>query len=199
MAVRSPTVQLLIGQLAVHGTRNRAALAPYTRLTPKQQKALMSLLHKIKDDSLQARKAKDSAKAATLTTLYSEAAMVGKNDGNRDTTDDEVVAAVKKFLKNANDAIAILADAADPTRLAAREALQQEVRVYEGYLPQQLDLQQLETAIQAIIAGRALTQADGRGHEGTEGPAWQQLRRYQSERAGEGRPGARRLTACTHD
>ncbi|VTU42248.1 MULTISPECIES: GatB/YqeY domain-containing protein [unclassified Variovorax] len=115
----------------------------------------MSLLQRIKDDSLQARKAKEAAKAATLTTLYSEAAMIGKNAGNRETTDEEVAATVKKFIKNAKEAIVVLENATDDARIAARDALRQEVSVYNAYLPQQLDHGQLTSAILGIVQGLA--------------------------------------------
>ena len=58
------------------------------------------LLDAIKDASLAARKAKLSLRANLLTTLYSEATMVGKNKGTI-TTDDETNKVIKKFLKNA--------------------------------------------------------------------------------------------------
>lgn len=57
------------------------------------------LLKKIKADQLAARIVKDGIKTALLTTLIGDAEMVGKNAG-RETTDDEVVAVIKKFLKN---------------------------------------------------------------------------------------------------
>ncbi|MNR71508.1 Yqey-like protein [compost metagenome] len=112
----------------------------------------MNLLETIKNDSLQARRAKDSDKASTLTTLYSEAAMIGKNAGNRDTTDDEVAQTLKKFIKNAREAVAALEGTTEPHRVQAREALQREIVLYESYLPRQLDADQLKVEIDAIVA-----------------------------------------------
>lgn len=67
----------------------------------------MSLLEDIKNASLEARKARDSERAVFLITLYSEAKMVGKNNGNRESTDIEVVATIKKFIKNAEEVLKI--------------------------------------------------------------------------------------------
>jgi uncharacterized protein YqeY len=62
------------------------------------------LIEQIKTQQLAARKSGNSH-AAALTTLLSEASMIGKNDGNRLTTDGEVVAVVKKFIKNLDETI----------------------------------------------------------------------------------------------
>ena len=62
-------------------------------------------MEKIKQDRIAAMKAKDSQKSTFLSTLYAEAAMVGKNDGNRDTTDEETVKVIKKYIAGANETI----------------------------------------------------------------------------------------------
>jgi hypothetical protein len=58
-------------------------------------------MEQIKAKQIAARKS-GSADAGLLTTLLGEAAMVGKNAG-RETTDQEVVAVVKKFVKNIDE------------------------------------------------------------------------------------------------
>lgn len=68
----------------------------------------MSLLKQIAADRLQHRKlsrtnAVSKIAAVTLTTLYGEAAIIGKNDGGRETTDDEVMEVVTKFIKGIRD------------------------------------------------------------------------------------------------
>lgn len=65
----------------------------------------MSILNKIKEDQLTARKAKDSGLATLLTTLYSEAANVGLDDGKRESTDVEVIAVIRKFIKNSEEIV----------------------------------------------------------------------------------------------
>lgn len=115
----------------------------------------MSLLAKIKSDSLTARKNHDSFRGTLLTTLYSEAATVGKNDGNRETTDTEVVAVVKKFVKGADETLAILN--ADPARNAEAIAIiTQEKTILESYLPAQLS----EAELQAVLANLVDSLAD---------------------------------------
>jgi uncharacterized protein len=56
----------------------------------------MSMMDKLRADLLTARKER-SDMTGLLTALVGEAAMIGKNNGNRETTDEEVLRIVKKF------------------------------------------------------------------------------------------------------
>lgn len=106
----------------------------------------MSLIDKIQKDSLAARKAGDSVRAALLITLYSEAAMIGKNAGNRETTDGEVVAVVRKFLKGVDESLAVVKDEG---KIAA---LKTEREVLNGFLPAQMSEGEITAALESIIS-----------------------------------------------
>lgn len=101
----------------------------------------MSLMEQIKKDQLTARKER-SWKASILTTLLGEAAMIGKNAGNRETTDPEVIAVIKKFIKNMEET-ARLAGMDDHTVM--------EIDLLSGYLPKGMDNKALVVAINEII------------------------------------------------
>lgn len=90
------------------------------------------LLKKIKADQLAARIAKNSIKTALLTTLIGDAEMVGKN-ASRETTDDEVVAVIKKFLKNNLEF----------QKHVTNDDLTVEQKILESYLPKQLTTEEL--------------------------------------------------------
>jgi uncharacterized protein YqeY len=60
----------------------------------------MSLFQTIKAKHLDARKSRNAALSSLLSTLLGEAAMPGKNDGNRESLDEEVQAVIRKFIKN---------------------------------------------------------------------------------------------------
>lgn len=107
----------------------------------------MTLVEQIKIDSLSARKAKDGLKATLLTTLYSEAANVGKNNGNRDTTDAEAIAVVKKFLKGVDETLNFLGEKVDPRRDVALV----EKAILEAFLPKQMSESELKVAIADLI------------------------------------------------
>ena len=91
----------------------------------------MSLMEQIKTRQIAARKAGDP-QASLLTTLLGESAMVGKNAG-RETTDAEVVAVVKKFIKNVDETITALTSR---NQLATEFMVEREI--LEQFLPQQL-------------------------------------------------------------
>lgn len=92
----------------------------------------MSLIEQIKNQQLIARK-NGSEEASLLTTLLSEAVNIGKNNGNRETTDAEVVSVVKKFIKNIEETVAALT-----TRNQDATKFLNEKAVLETFLPKQL-------------------------------------------------------------
>ena len=105
------------------------------------------MLDQLKKDSFAARKEKDTVKANLLITLISEAEMIGKNDGNRAPTEDEVTAVIKKFLKGIDESMAALQKGG---RDISKE--EEEKKILESYLPSQMPEAELEKAILDIIA-----------------------------------------------
>lgn len=116
----------------------------------------MTILENIKKDQITARKNKDEVASNLLTTLIGEADMIGKNNGNRATTDAEVMALVKKFIKNIDETILILNkdDSKNETKIAA---LNKEKSILNIYLPTQLSQEQLTLKMKEIIANQNLT------------------------------------------
>jgi uncharacterized protein YqeY len=119
----------------------------------------MSLIEKIKQDQLAARKAnivagaqfdtKNVIKASVLTTLIGEAVAIGKNDGNRQVTDEEVVAILKKFIKNIDEVIRVAGDYRDWNKCDDAEA---EKQFLLTYLPKQLTESELIDVVSGIIS-----------------------------------------------
>lgn len=107
----------------------------------------MALIQKIKNDQVQARKNKDAIKAKLLTTLLGEASIIGKNDGNRETTDAETCTVIKKFIKNANELLTAL----DNNHVQMLNDTQAEISILEQYLPRQMAESDLIIAIEQII------------------------------------------------
>ena len=80
----------------------------------------MSMLEQIKGAMFSARKARtDKVLSDLLTTLYSEAAMVGKTKRNGESTDEEVLAVVKKFKEGVIQVIQNAAKLGDQAALWA--------------------------------------------------------------------------------
>ena len=99
---------------------------------------MTSLLTQIRADSLTARKQRDAVASSLLITLLSEASVSGLNDGKRESTDAEVQATVRKFLKGNAEALGVRPN---------DETLIREKALLEGYLPQQMSDAALREAI----------------------------------------------------
>jgi uncharacterized protein YqeY len=108
---------------------------------------MTTLLERIRQDSLVARKARESDKALFLTTLLSEAGRVGKDDGNRESTDAEVTATVKKFIKNTEETLRVL-----PAGSSARVQPESELAILNAYLPRQASEDEVRAAIGRYVA-----------------------------------------------
>ena len=104
------------------------------------------MMQKLFTDMIAARKGDDAVAKNLLVTLYSEAARVGKDRRNGDTTDEEVIAVVKKFAANAEETRRLLGERGQDAAVQA-----QEIAILEGYLPQQLDRKGLDAVIHTII------------------------------------------------
>ncbi len=108
---------------------------------------MTTLLERIRQDSLAARKARESDKALFLTTLLSEAGRVGKDDGNRESTDAEVTATMKKFIKNTDETLRVL-----PVGSAARVQPEAELAILNAYLPRQASEAEVRAAVGRFVA-----------------------------------------------
>ena len=108
----------------------------------------MTLFTQIKADQLAARKAKDGLKATLLTTLIGELTAIGKNDGDREVTDADVVKLVKKFLDGVLETIRLMKDATNDDGTADRYVnLLKEQSYLTVYLPRQMD----ETTLTEVL------------------------------------------------
>ncbi len=104
------------------------------------------LLTTLRKDMMMAKKEKDTVKANLLSTLVAEAVMIGKNDGNRETTEPEIIKLIGKFIKSTNENISILQEAGKDceTEILERDIL-------SVYLPKQMSDDELRDAVSKII------------------------------------------------
>ena len=101
----------------------------------------MSLLQQLKTDQLTARKQREKIKATLLTTLISECVSIGKNDGNRETTDKEVIQVIKKFVKNIDETLSHCSD----------DDLLIECDILNSYLPSQLTEEEITQLVTTFL------------------------------------------------
>lgn len=105
------------------------------------------LLDTLKNDALAARKARDAIRSALLTTLVAEAAKVGKDDGNRASTEAEVVAVVKKFIKNTEETLRAVQGK------PAEAQAQGELAILKAYLPKQATEEDVRAKVAELVGG----------------------------------------------
>jgi len=111
------------------------------------------LLEKIMSAALVARKEKDIIVRDLLVTVIGEAGMVGKSDGNRQTTDAEVLQVLKKFEKGMLENEKIFLERQMPIQLWNVGI---ELDIIRKFMPQKLTDEQVTIDIREFILNNAL-------------------------------------------
>lgn len=96
----------------------------------------MSLIKTIRADMMQAKKKGEKHRSQCLSFLLGEAEKIGKNDGNRESTDVEVVQTIKKILKTSEETIELLKK--DGNVPEVLKSMVNEMGFFQEYLPSQL-------------------------------------------------------------
>ena len=96
------------------------------------------MIKRLKAELLQARKDKNATRKTVLGPLVSEAVMIGKNMGNRETTDAEALTIIAKFRKGAIEIKGLVG----PNCTAYDEA-QAEIEIYNEFLPTELTQEEI--------------------------------------------------------
>src|SRR6188474_3261411 len=112
---------------------------------------MSSLLARLQQDLNAARKAGDKAAVIVLGTTIADA----KNreiELKRDVTDDDVVDVVRKAIKRRREAIDMYLSASRDDLVANERA---ELATLEGYMPAQVDPEEIRKAVRAAIEGGA--------------------------------------------
>jgi uncharacterized protein YqeY len=104
----------------------------------------MTLINTIKEKTLAARKARNMAQAGLFQTLYGDISIIGKNDGNRETTDAEALTVVIKFIKGLNEMLLY------PNSDERKEALYNELEWLSELMPEMLTTARLRSMIQGM-------------------------------------------------
>jgi uncharacterized protein YqeY len=120
----------------------------------------MSIYQRLQEDIKEAMKAHESEKLLALRTLNADIKKIHIDAGRREATDDDVVSAVTKAIKQRDDA-ATQMDAGGRPELAAVERSQAEL--FKAYQPAQLSAQELEAIVKAAIASTGAASAKDKG------------------------------------
>jgi uncharacterized protein YqeY len=107
----------------------------------------MSIIEKLKAESIALRKTK-SPVAPSIQFALSEIEKVGKNSGNRETTEYEAIKVVQKLIATVNENIRFATESMDDGRLIA---LNFEKRILESVLPQMASEDDVRAFLSAIF------------------------------------------------
>lgn len=105
----------------------------------------MSLIDKIRAEHLWARKKRLTVHASILTVLRGEAEKIGKDKGNRDPSDDEVIQVVRKLIKSGNEMKDLMQGRAGLADVLV------ELCILESFLPTQLGDDDIIEAAKEIV------------------------------------------------
>jgi len=105
----------------------------------------MTIIAQIKIDQFEARKMKDIVKSSLLTTLYSDIIKIGKDKRNGDSTEDEAISVIKKYIKSTDENLSL--------QLTEDKKSQFEIEklILISYLPQQASEEELKEIIAANL------------------------------------------------
>ena len=104
----------------------------------------MNIVQKLKAESLRLRKERNPI-AASITFVLSEIEKVGKNSGNRETTEDEAIKVVQKLVATLRDNLKYKLTDADVANTNAQ------ILVLESVLPKMATEAQLRQAITSLF------------------------------------------------
>ncbi len=99
----------------------------------------MSTIEKIKADRISAMKNKDSKISSLLSILMSDIIRVGKDKRNSDTTEDEAIQVVRKYIKSSQDNLKLKNLSSDHI-----ESYNFEIELLSKYLPQQVSKENIQ-------------------------------------------------------
>ena len=117
-----------------------------TQMTP-----VTAFLTRLQEDLNAARKAGDKAAVIVIGTTIAEARNL-EIEQRRSLTDDDVVDVIRKAIKRRREAIELYLSAKRDDLVAKERS---ELATLEGYLPAQVDAEEIRAAVRTAIAGGA--------------------------------------------
>lgn len=107
----------------------------------------MTVIKKLKAESLRLRKERNPV-ASSITFALSEIEKVGKNNGNRATTDDEAIKVIQKLIATIDENMKYVTDETDKT------AFNFEKQVLQSVLPQMASDEDVTNFLRELFTGK---------------------------------------------
>ena len=108
----------------------------------------MTVIEKLKTESMKLRKDRDPI-ASKLVFALSEIDKVGKNAGNRETTNDEAIKTIQKIISTVDQTIDLL-----PVNSSSVYDLQREKKILESVLPQMVSGDEIRSKLVFAFDGK---------------------------------------------
>jgi len=105
------------------------------------------MLQTIKNDIKEAMREKNNELKSILRMVMAKANDTAKADGNRETTDADVMSAIQKQIKQNKDVITL---AKENDRDSDKD--EREVEILMNYLPQQMSEEDIQTLVEGIVS-----------------------------------------------
>jgi uncharacterized protein len=123
---------------------------------PVQPISMSNLSQQISESLKEAMKAKDQVTLSTLRSLKSaiQLATIEKHGADGQLEDPEVIAVIRKAIKQRHDSISSFRDAGRADLAEKEEA---EIKVLERYLPQPLSREEMELLVAEVIGELGVT------------------------------------------
>lgn len=107
----------------------------------------MKTIEDVEQAGTAALKAGDKPRLDYVRNLVNQIRLIAKNDGNRESTPDDIIAAANRIVKQNRETISFLEE--DDER---RAPLIAEIATVQEFLPQQMAREELTTVIEGLIA-----------------------------------------------
>ena len=109
---------------------------------------MTNLIDKIKEDSLAARKARLPT-ASFMIALLGEAQVPGKNNGNRASTNEEVIKVLTRFKTGLEETVSFAFN--DERYVGLHAKALTELTIVNSYLPEMLGEEQIKTVVHSLF------------------------------------------------
>jgi uncharacterized protein len=107
----------------------------------------MASLTQLEEATTTSMKAGDKDRTAALRMFISTAKMIAKNDGDREVTDDDVIVAGNRMIKQARETRSFM-----PPGDSRMVAIDNEIAVVQEFLPNKMSAPELEELIVSILS-----------------------------------------------
>jgi uncharacterized protein YqeY len=122
------------------------------------EKQMSEVIKELRKEWMNARKEKQSEDTSFLSLMVAELENIGKNNGNRATTNDEAIAHIKKAVSNTETVLKLIEDEShsnssdEHQKMRLRKMrLERELDLITSYIPQMVHIEEVRAFLEANL------------------------------------------------